>query len=125
MYTLSTIAFAFGLTLAAGLSTAIGGAIAVSRRNPGPAFMAVSLGFSAGVMLYVSFVYLMPEGARILSGEPAGGEVTGRGTGVAVLFLATGVAGLQLLGAQDYAQQLFYGGARVAAVTLSRYLRRT
>jgi ribose transport system permease protein len=47
------------------------------------------------------------------------------GTGVAVLFLATGVAGLQLLGAQDYAQQLFYGGALVAAVTLSRYLRRT
>jgi ribose transport system permease protein len=52
------------------------------------------------------------------------GRFNALGTGAAVLFLATGVAGLQLLGAQDYAQQLFYGGALVAAVTLSRYLRR-
>jgi ribose transport system permease protein len=42
---------------------------------------------------------------------------------VAVLFLATGVAGLQLLGAQDFAQQLFYGAALVVAVTLSRLVR--
>ena len=41
-----------------------------------------------------------------------------------MLFLATGISGLQLLGAQDYAQQMFYGAALVLAVVLSRQLRR-
>ena len=67
MHDLPTIAFAFGLALLAGLSTAIGGAIAVSRRNPGPGFMAGALGLSAGVMLYVSFVEILPEGKAQLT----------------------------------------------------------
>lgn len=85
MYTLSTIAFAFGLTLAAGLSTAIGGAIAVSRRNPGPAFMAVSLGFSAGVMLYVSFLEILPKGIEELQ-EVTMGEKSATFWGVVAFF---------------------------------------
>src|SRR5699024_12039703 len=64
MYEVSTILFAFGLTILAGLSTAIGGAIAVGRRNPGPGFLAASLGLSAGVMLYVSFMEILPEGTN-------------------------------------------------------------
>ena len=44
---------------------------------------------------------------------------------VSVYFLATGVNGLQLLGAQNYLQQLFYGAALVVAVVLSRQLRRS
>ncbi|WP_295624040.1 zinc transporter ZupT [uncultured Corynebacterium sp.] len=59
--------FAFGLTLAAGLATGIGGLISVSRRNPGPRFMAGALGFSAGVMLYVSFLEILPKGVEELS----------------------------------------------------------
>jgi ribose transport system permease protein len=34
------------------------------------------------------------------------------------------VNGLQLLGAADYVQQLFYGAALIVAVVLSRQLRR-
>jgi ribose transport system permease protein len=70
--------------------------------------------------------FLLPAYAAIFLGATTiqPGRFNALGTGVAVLFLATGVAGLQLLGAQDYAQQLFYGGALVLAVTLSRYLRR-
>src|SRR5690606_16135751 len=47
------------------------------------------LGLSAGVMLYVSFVELLPEGAHVLSG---GGEVTGHGTALAVLSFFVGIA---------------------------------
>ena len=54
MYETSTILFAFALTLPAGFSTGIGGAIEVVKNRPGPVFMATSLGLSAGVMLYVS-----------------------------------------------------------------------
>lgn len=61
--------FAFGLTLFAGLSTGIGGAIAVARRKPGERFLAGSLGFSAGVMLYVSFVEILPKGMDELAAE--------------------------------------------------------
>ena len=45
------------------------------------------------------------------------------GTLIAVYFLVTGITGLQLLGAQQYVQQLFYGGALVIAVVLSKLVR--
>lgn len=48
--------FAFGLTLLAGLSTGIGSVMALLSRKFNPKFLAGSLGFSAGVMIYVSFV---------------------------------------------------------------------
>lgn len=57
---LATIAFAFSLVLLSGLSTSIGGALAVGKREPGPKFMATALGLSAGVMLYVSFMEILP-----------------------------------------------------------------
>lgn len=45
------------------------------------------------------------------------------GTFIAVYFLVTGITGLQLLGAQQYVQELFYGGALVIAVILSKVIR--
>lgn len=50
---------ALALSLLAGLATAIGGAVVFVRRRPTPGFLAGALGFSAGVMLYVSFVELL------------------------------------------------------------------
>jgi ZIP family zinc transporter len=47
-------------TAAAGLSTGLGGLMAFAIRHPGPKFMSFTLGFSAGVMLHVSFVELLP-----------------------------------------------------------------
>jgi len=47
------------LSLLAGLATAVGGAVVFARRRPTPGFLAAALGFSAGVMLYVSFVELL------------------------------------------------------------------
>ena len=42
------------------------------------------------------------------------------GTVIAVYFLVTGITGLQLLGAQSYVQNLFYGAALVLAVAFSQ-----
>ena len=66
-YPLETVLLAFGLTLLAGLSTGLGGVISVAKRNPGPQFLAGSLGFSAGVMLYVSMMELVPTGIESLA----------------------------------------------------------
>lgn len=46
------------------------------------------------------------------------------GTIIAVYFLITGITGLQLLGAQSYVQQLFFGGALVVSVALAQIGRR-
>jgi ZIP family zinc transporter len=59
---MSQIALALLLTTLAGLSTTLGGAVAWLVRRPSPAFMTLSLGFSAGVMVYVSFVELLAGG---------------------------------------------------------------
>jgi ribose transport system permease protein len=50
------------------------------------------------------------------------GRFNAIGSGIAVYFLATGVAGLELLGAQNYVQDLFYGAILVVAVIISRLL---
>lgn len=52
----SNILFAFSLTLFAGLSTGIGSLIALFTKTNNKKFLSVSLGFSAGVMIYVSMI---------------------------------------------------------------------
>ena len=51
-----SIVFAFGLTLFAGLATGIGSLMSLLSKKFNPNFLAGSLGFSAGVMIYVSLV---------------------------------------------------------------------
>lgn len=79
---------AFGLTLFAGLSTGIGAAIGVARKRPSELFLASTLGFSAGVMLYVSFVEILAGAFDKLT--PALG--TRAGSWVAVLAFFGGIA---------------------------------
>ena len=45
------------------------------------------------------------------------------GSLIAVYFLATGVTGLQILGAEGFVQRLFCGGALIVAVALTRLAR--
>jgi len=52
----NTILFAFTLTLFAGLATGVGSTIAFFAKRTNTRFLTVSLGFSAGVMIYVAFV---------------------------------------------------------------------
>lgn len=70
---------AFLLTLLAGLSTGIGSCIALLSRRTNQKFLAVSLGFSAGVMIYVSMTELFFEARTVLSaalGARGGGWAT-------------------------------------------------
>ena len=53
---MENILFAFGLTLIAGLSTGIGSVIAFFAKKTNKKFLSISLGFSAGVMIFVSMI---------------------------------------------------------------------
>jgi ZIP family zinc transporter len=55
------VIFALTLTLIAGLSTGIGSAIAFFFKRPKMSYLAFALGLSAGVMIYVSFMELLPN----------------------------------------------------------------
>lgn len=59
--------FAFLLTLFAGLSTAIGSLVVLFSKRFSPRFLAVSLGFSAGVMIFISLVEIYSEANEYLN----------------------------------------------------------
>jgi len=63
----NNVLFAFGLTLFAGLATAIGGALAFFARRTNTTFLSYSLGFSAGVMIYISFTEILGKSREIIS----------------------------------------------------------
>ena len=70
--------------------------------------------------------FLLPAFAACFLGATAirPGRFNAIGTFIAVYFLVSGITGLQLLGVQNFVQQLFYGGALVIAVALSQLARR-
>jgi ZIP family zinc transporter len=72
---MSEVWFALGLTAFAGLATGIGSIIAFTAKLSSYRFLSVATGFSAGVMLYVSFVEIFFKGQAALVehyGDPAG-----------------------------------------------------
>lgn len=62
----SSVLLAFALTLGAGLATGIGSTLAFFSRGAAPKFLSGALGFSAGVMIYVSFVEILPKARESL-----------------------------------------------------------
>lgn len=62
-----SILFAFGLTLFAGLATGIGSTLAFVTKKPGSRFLSGTLGFSAGVMIYVSMIEIFMKARDSLS----------------------------------------------------------
>ncbi len=68
---MGNIGFALLLSTLAGLSTTIGSILGIAVRKPGPKFMTLTLGFSAGVMIHVSFVELLQGGIRSAGFMPA------------------------------------------------------
>lgn len=81
------------LTLFAGGATAIGSLIAFLAKRTNRAFMSISLGLSAGVMIYISFVELFAESKEILM-ESYGGKA---GYGVAILSFFAGMLIMALI----------------------------
>jgi zinc transporter, ZIP family len=76
---LNNIILAFVLSLIAGLSTGLGGCIGLFAKNTNTKFLSVSLGFSAGVMIYVSMIKIFYEANGLLNisfGEKKGSLYT-------------------------------------------------
>lgn len=83
------VVLAMLITLCAGLATGIGSALAFFMKRTNKGFLALTLGFSAGVMLFLSFSEILPE-ARA-------GLVVSRGETYGTLLALTGfLAGMLL-----------------------------
>ena len=89
-----TIWPAIGITALAGLSTGIGSIIALGAKKTSKRFLSVSLGFSAGVMIYVSMTEILNKAQRAL--QTAVGEKDG-----AIATAAAFFAGMLLIGIID------------------------
>lgn len=73
---IKTIQVAFGLTMVAGISTGVGSLLALLAKKTNTKLISAVLGFSAGVMIYVSFVDMLPQAQNMLTtafGKKAGG----------------------------------------------------
>lgn len=64
---MSNVFFAFGLTIFAGLATGIGSMFAFMAKEINHKFLSGALGFSAGVMIYVSLVEIFVKAKDALS----------------------------------------------------------
>lgn len=76
---MNNVLFAFGLTVFAGLATGVGSLLAFFSKEFNPKFLSGALGFSAGVMIYVSFVEIFVkarESLSILFGDTKGYWIT-------------------------------------------------
>lgn len=83
--------FAFLLTLIAGLSTGIGSIISLLTKTTNKKFLSVSLGFSAGVMIYVSMIEIFfkaKESLVLELGEKIGYTITTVSFFLGMLFIA-------------------------------------
>lgn len=87
------ILIAFFMTLAAGLATGIGGATIFFSRKLSPAFLSVSLGFSAGVMIYVSMIEIFPQAKEALEVSFSAGTASW----VTVVSFFAGIALIMLI----------------------------
>jgi ZIP family zinc transporter len=91
---MNNVLLAFLLTFIAGISTGIGSIIALFSKRENTKFLAISLGFSAGVMIYVSMVELFAEAKFSLSIS------FGEKTGTLMTFVAF-ICGMILIGLID------------------------
>ena len=93
--TTESILFAFLLTTIAGLSTGIGGLIALIAKRTNTKFLSMSLGFSAGIMVYVAFMEIMPESLESLT------HIYGERIGTLFMILAF-FAGIGIINCIDF-----------------------
>ena len=76
---MENVLIAFLITAFAGLSTGIGSIIAFFSKKTNRVFLSLSLGFSAGVMIYVSMIEIFVKAKESLTadlGDIAGNWVT-------------------------------------------------
>lgn len=83
---------ALGLSLFAGLATGIGSVLALFSNQSNTKFLSTALGFSAGVMIYISFVELLPSAQDSL--QHSLGESLGAWTAIASFFGGIGISAI-------------------------------
>ncbi|MDD3000179.1 MAG: zinc transporter ZupT [Candidatus Riflebacteria bacterium] len=88
----NNVLYALSLTLFAGLSTGVGSLIALFSKKTNPKFLSFSLGFSAGVMIYVSMVEILVKSKEALVVEY--GLKTGSWASVISFFAGIAVIGI-------------------------------
>lgn len=66
-FSTQTIVLAFTLTALAGLATGIGSLLALLAKKTDETFLYLSLGFSAGVMIYISMIEIFPKAKEALT----------------------------------------------------------
>jgi len=81
---------AFLLTLFAGLSTSIGAVIAFFSKTKTEKFLSLGLGFSAGVMIYVSFMEILQKSAESFT-QLVSSEVKGEFLSLVCFFLGIAI----------------------------------
>jgi len=69
MFATDRVSIAFAAALLAGLTTFLGAWIALRFYKINTRFLSMALGFSAGVMIYISFMELLPESLGSLQAE--------------------------------------------------------
>lgn len=89
------VLFAFLITLAAGLSTGVGSVIGLLSKGFNPRLLSLALSFSAGVMIFVSFVEIFPK-ARLAMAAAFGTQL---GYGAALLAFFGGIGLMALIDA--------------------------
>lgn len=87
------VLIAFGLTVFAGLATGIGSALAFFAKKTSTKFLSVALGFSAGVMIYVSMIeiFFKAKEALVTSLGERGGSWATVGAFFAGVFLIAAI----------------------------------
>lgn len=63
---LSNEILSLGLTIVVGLSMGLGGLLSFFINNLNKKFLAITLSFAAGIMIYVSFMEMLPEGIHLI-----------------------------------------------------------
>jgi len=81
------VQMAFMLTILAGLATGIGSTIAFFVKDKSTKILTFAMGFAAGVMLYVSFVEILPEAIVKLTEAYHDNEKVGTTYGVFAFFV--------------------------------------
>ena len=104
------------LTLIAGLSTGIGSAIAYVIKKPKMTYLSFALGFSAGVMIYISFVELLPQALTEL----------GQALGVTAFFLGIFFIGfIDMMIPERENPHAFHGFSKESRASIDKNLMRT
>ena len=86
------VPLAFALTLFAGLSTGLGSLVVFLSRTPSLRILSFGLGFSAGVMVFVSLVELLPQAGIQIASEL--GDRAGRWLATGCFFGGIGISAL-------------------------------